>query len=130
MLNGGTFADFVVRIRAGDEQAAADLVGRYEPAIRLEVRTRLGDRRLRRVLDSLDLCQSVLRSFFARAAAGQYDLERPEDLVNLLLRMAQNKVIDQARRRQSRAEVEGVGAAPDDLDRVADEAAVPDRVVA
>src|SRR5262245_2780646 len=97
MLNGGTFADFVVRIRAGDEQAAADLVGRYEPAIRLEVRTRLGDRRLRRVLDSMDICQSVLKSFFARAAAGEYDLERPDQLVRLLVAIARNKAAFQAR---------------------------------
>ena len=77
MVNGGTFADFVGRIRAGDEQAATDLVRRYEPMIRVMVRARLGDRRLRRVLDSMDVCQSVLASFFVRTAAGQYDLEGP-----------------------------------------------------
>jgi RNA polymerase sigma factor (sigma-70 family) len=101
MLNGGTFADFVGRIRAGDERAAADLVGRYEPVIRVVVRTRLGDRRLRRVLDSMDLCQSVLASFFTRAAAGQYDLERPEQLVRLLVAIARNKVAFQARRQRA-----------------------------
>jgi hypothetical protein len=36
------FAEFIHRIRQGDEQAAAELVRRYEPAIRLEVRMRLG----------------------------------------------------------------------------------------
>src|SRR5262245_24159122 len=101
MLNGGTFAEFVGRIRDGDEQAAADLVGRYEPASRLEVRARLGDRRLRRVLDSMDLCQSVLASFFARAAAGRYDLERPDQLVRLLVTIARNKVARQARRQRA-----------------------------
>src|SRR5262249_7307378 len=68
MIDGGTFADFVGRIRDGDEQAAADLVRRYEPIIRVVVRTRLGDRRLRRILDSMDICQSVLASLFVRAA--------------------------------------------------------------
>src|SRR6516165_10749310 len=101
MLNGGSFAEFVGRVRAGDEQAAADLVGRYAPAIRLEVRARLGDRRLRRVLDSMDLCQSVLKSFFARAAAGQYDLGRPDQLVRLLVSIARNKVACQARRQRA-----------------------------
>ena len=81
MADDNTFADFLRRVRAGDEQAAAELVSRYESAVRVEVRMRLADSRLRRVLDSMDLCQSVLASFFVRAAAGQYDLERPEQLV-------------------------------------------------
>src|SRR5215813_3804557 len=101
MINGGTFADFVGLIRAGDEQAAADLVRRYEPIIRVVVRTRLGDRRLRRILDSMDICQSVLASFFVRAAAGQYDLEQPERLVGLLVTLARNKVALQARRQRA-----------------------------
>ena len=29
---------------------------------------------LRAVLDSMDICQSVLKSFFLRAAAGQFDI--------------------------------------------------------
>ena len=85
-----TFAEFVQRIRAGDERAAADLVQRYESAIRMEVRLRLSDRRLRRAFDSTDICQSVLASFFVRAASGQYDLQKPEQLIRLLIGMARN----------------------------------------
>src|SRR5262249_31119183 len=44
------------------------------------------------------LCQSVLASFFVRAAAGQYDLEQPDQLVRLLVAIARNKVAYQARR--------------------------------
>src|SRR5262249_54082325 len=87
---------------AGDEQAAAELVRRYESAIRVEVRMRLADSRLRRVFDSMDLCQSVLASFFVRAAAGQYDLDRPQQLVRLLVTIARNKVAYQARRHHAR----------------------------
>jgi RNA polymerase sigma-70 factor (ECF subfamily) len=101
MADDNNFADFLRRIRAGDEQAAAELVRRYESAVRVEVRMRLADSRLRRVLDSMDLCQSVLASFFVRAAAGQYDLERPEQLVRLLVTIARNKVANQARRQQA-----------------------------
>jgi RNA polymerase sigma-70 factor (ECF subfamily) len=101
MADDSTFADFLSRVRAGDEQAAAELVRRYESAIRVEVRMRLFDSRLRRVLDSMDLCQSVLASFFLRAAAGQYDLERPEQLVRLLVTIARNKVAYQARRQRA-----------------------------
>ena len=62
------YADFIRRIRAGDAQAAEEVVRRFEREIRLEVRTclRLRDARLRRVFDSMDVCQSVLGSFFVR----------------------------------------------------------------
>jgi RNA polymerase sigma-70 factor (ECF subfamily) len=49
----------------------------------------------------MDVCQSVLASFFVRAAAGQYDLERPEQLVQLLVAIARNKVAHQARRHRA-----------------------------
>jgi RNA polymerase sigma-70 factor (ECF subfamily) len=102
MADDSTFAEFLRRVRAGDEQAAAELVRRYESAVRVEVRMRLADSRLRRVVDSMDLCQSVLASFFVRAAAGQYQPERPEQLVRLLVTIARNKVAYQARRQQAR----------------------------
>ena len=91
MSEPNTFTDFIRRVRAGDAQAAAELVRRYEPLIRREVRLRLEDRRLARAFDSMDVCQSVLASFFVRTAAGQYDLEEPGQLVKLLARMARNK---------------------------------------
>ena len=88
MREDASFAEFLGRIRAGDEQAAAELVRRYEPAIRTEIRMRFNDPRMRHVVDSMDVCQSVLGSFFLRAASGQYDLERPEQLVRLLVIIA------------------------------------------
>jgi RNA polymerase sigma-70 factor (ECF subfamily) len=114
-----SFLDFVRRIRAGDPQAAAELLRQYEPAVRLEVRLRLRDGRLRRLVDSLDVCQSVLGSFFIRAAAGQYDLEQPEQVLRLLVKMARHKVADLARaqRRQCRdvGRVEGLTATHEEL---------------
>jgi RNA polymerase sigma-70 factor (ECF subfamily) len=92
------FAMLVRRVRAGEEEAAAELVRRFEPTIRRVVRLRLADSRLRRQLDSMDICQSVLASFFVRAALGQYELQRPEELLKLLTVMARNKVVDQARK--------------------------------
>ena len=97
MSEQADFTAFIRRIRAGDEQAARELVERYEPVIRREVRLRMHDARLRRRFDSMDICQSVLGSFFVRAAAGDYDLDRPEQLLNLLVAMAQNKLAFQAR---------------------------------
>jgi RNA polymerase sigma factor (sigma-70 family) len=90
------FCDLIRQIRAGDPQAAAELVRQYEPTIRMVVRRRLADPALRRLLDSMDVCQSVLASFFVRVASGQYDLERPEQLLKLLATMARNKVANAA----------------------------------
>jgi RNA polymerase sigma-70 factor (ECF subfamily) len=88
----------VARLRQGDERAATELVQTYEPAIRRAVRFRLGSTHMRTVLDSMDICQSVLKSFFVRAASGQYELHQPEDLQKLLTAMARNKLKQQVRR--------------------------------
>jgi RNA polymerase sigma-70 factor (ECF subfamily) len=96
-----SFNDFLRRIRAGEESAAAELVQRYEPALRMEVRLRLGDPKLRRLLEPADICQSVLGSFFVRAASGQFELSSRESLLALLLAMARNKVAIQARRQHA-----------------------------
>lgn len=87
-----SFAEFVRRIRSGDQDAAVELVRRYEPAIRLEVRRRLHDPSLFPLFESLDICQSVLASFFVRAAVGQFDLDAPGQLLGLLTAMARNKL--------------------------------------
>ena len=62
-------AELIGRVRDGDARAAEELVRRYEPLIRREVRFRLHDSRLRRVFDSMDVCQPVLASFFLISAA-------------------------------------------------------------
>src|SRR5262245_50908803 len=92
------FADLLRRVRAGDADAAAELVRRYEPMIQLEVRMGLRDTRLQSAFDPADVCQSVLASFFVRAASGQYDLSSPQELTGLLVRRARNKLASQARR--------------------------------
>jgi RNA polymerase sigma-70 factor (ECF subfamily) len=98
MAGDSSFLDLIRRVRAGDPDAAEVLVRRYEPAVRRAVRLQLRDERLRRVLDSTDICQSVLASFFVRAAVGQYDLDEPAQLLNLLLAMARHKLASQARK--------------------------------
>ena len=100
------FAGFMDRIRRGDASAAEELVRRYEPLIRREVRFQLRDRRLSRLFDSMDVCQSVMASFFIRAAAGQFDLRNRPQLVSLLVEMAQHKLASAARRQyQQRRDV-------------------------
>jgi len=125
------FQVLLQRIRAGDGDAAAELVRQYEPEIRRMVRVRLTDARLCRVLDSMDIVQSVMGNFFARVALGQFHFDQPEEVLRLLVTMARNKLNDHvrrqhARRRDNRRE-EG---APDALEGVADSVATPSRVVA
>jgi RNA polymerase sigma-70 factor (ECF subfamily) len=132
MASPASFDDFMRRVRAGDEQAAVELVRQFEPLIRREVHYQLRDRRLYRLFDSMDICQSVLASFFVRSAAGQYDLDKPEQLVKLLVSMAQNKLASAARkhhrqRRDSRREAPGgLG----ELDQVSDRSLSPSDLVA
>jgi DNA-directed RNA polymerase specialized sigma24 family protein len=97
MDEGNSFLELIKRVRAADPAAAVELVRRYEPAIRRMVRLQMRDPRMRRILDSMDVCQSVLASFFLRAATGQYDLNEPAQLLRLLAVMTRNKVASQAR---------------------------------
>jgi RNA polymerase sigma factor (sigma-70 family) len=119
------------RVRAGDQQAATELVRQYESLIRREVRLHLEDRRLYRLFDSMDVCQSVLGSFFLRAAAGQYDLERPEQLVKLLVTMTRNKLASAARNqhRQRRDQRRAAPGGQEQLAFLSDPNPGPDSVV-
>jgi DNA-directed RNA polymerase specialized sigma24 family protein len=96
MSEAEEFRELIRRVQAGDAQASADLVRCYAPAVRLAVHVRLTSPGLRRVLDSQDICQSVLASFFVRAVSGQYRLETPEQLVKLLTIMARRKLVNEA----------------------------------
>jgi RNA polymerase sigma-70 factor (ECF subfamily) len=101
MGEGMAFAEFIRRVRAGDDRAARELVERYEPVIRREVRVRLRDPRLYSRFEPADVCQSVMASFFVRAAAGQFELERPDELLRLLVIMTRRKLSNQARRHRA-----------------------------
>jgi RNA polymerase sigma-70 factor (ECF subfamily) len=100
MSTDNPFHELIRRVRAGEEDAATELVRRYETHIRRAVRIRL-DPRLERVFDSMDICQSVLASFFVRAALGQYELDTPEQLLRLLATMARNKLSNQANKHKA-----------------------------
>jgi RNA polymerase sigma factor (sigma-70 family) len=97
MADEPTFQDLMDRLRSGDDEAAAELVRRYEPTLRRVARIRLVDTRLQRLFDSMDICQSVFGSFFVRAALGQYELETPGQVLRLLLSMTRKKLTDHVR---------------------------------
>jgi RNA polymerase sigma factor (sigma-70 family) len=113
MSPDASFDELIGRVRGGDEQAATRLVQDFEPVIRRVLRARLRNAGGRREFESMDICQSVLGTFFVRVAAGQYDLKQPDDLIKLLLTMTRNKVAEKMRRqhrlrRDSRRTVGGV----------------------
>lgn len=120
-----SFPDFIQRIRSGDEDAARELVRQNESVIRREVRFHLVDNRLRRMFDSMDVCQSVLASFFVRCAAGQYELEHPAQLVKLLITMVRNKLISAARRQRAQRRDHRRVAGGAELDQVASAGPTP-----
>src|SRR5690242_11722789 len=88
---------FLARIQAGDEDAARELLCRYEAQVRLVVRRQL-PKLLRSRFDSLDFLQSVWGSFFRRMRSASSEFEDPQYLVAFLARSARNKVIDEYRR--------------------------------
>ncbi|HEV3164699.1 MAG TPA: sigma-70 family RNA polymerase sigma factor [Isosphaeraceae bacterium] len=94
---GGQLREFLARIRAGDEEAARELLIRYEAQVRLVVRRQL-PKLLRSRFDSLDFLQSVWGSFFRRMRSSTSEFEDPQYLVAFLARSARNKVIDEYRR--------------------------------
>ncbi len=131
MATGDRFRALLRRLRDGNTDAATELVQQYEPAIRRMIRGQLNNNRLGRLVDSADVCQSVLANFFVRFGAGQFELEEPQQLLQLLLTMARHRLVDLARKQQAarrdqrRLEADGQAA----LEAVGDEA-TPSRIVA
>ena len=127
-----TFIDLVRRACDRDEGAAAELVRRFEPELRRVIRFQLTDPGLRRLLDSLDVCQSVLAAFFAQLHGGELRLTQPRQAAGLLALMARHKVIDWAR--QQRAVRRGGGAEAASVlipgEQAPDPAPGPDDIVA
>jgi RNA polymerase sigma-70 factor, ECF subfamily len=84
------FTDLLARLRAGDQQAAADLFQRYARRMIGLARRHL-DGQLRRKVDPEDVMQSVFKSFFHRHAAGAFALENWDSLWALLVTITLRK---------------------------------------
>ncbi len=97
----GDIRELLARIKNGDEEAARELLSRYESKVRLVVRRQL-PRLLRSRFDSIDFLQSVWGSFFHRIQTGPNDLNEEENLIAFLAWAARNKVIDEYRRAATR----------------------------
>lgn len=89
------FANLMQRLREGSEDAARELLDRYGEHVIRAVRKRL-HKSLRARFDSQDFTQAVWASFFeSRDRLSRWD--RPEDLVALLVQIANHKVADGCR---------------------------------
>jgi RNA polymerase sigma-70 factor (ECF subfamily) len=79
----------------------------------------------------MDICQSVFASFFVRAALGQYELDRPEKLLKLLVDMSRKKLIDRAREEgAARRDYRRTGQREHDVGELAATEPTPSREVA
>jgi RNA polymerase sigma-70 factor (ECF subfamily) len=133
VLSDEAFHELMVRVQAGDADAAAELIQKFEPEIRLEVRVRLRvqDARMRRLLDSLDITQSVLASFFAGVALGRFTPKHPKQLLGLLVTMTRNKLLTQVRdQRRQRRDIRRVQSLDAEAHNVAASGESPSQLVA
>jgi len=104
-----SFAQIEVMLRAGDQDAAAEVNRRFNTRLIALADARLGAR-LRRKEDPEDVVQSVLRTFFIRQRSGKYDLANWNSLWNLLTVITKRKCLNRvkyylAKRRNIRVEV-------------------------
>jgi RNA polymerase sigma-70 factor (ECF subfamily) len=104
------------RFRGGQPDAATELYLRYAARLRAlasgQVAPDLAPR-----LDPDDIVQSVFRTFFRRAAQGQYDVPEGEDLWKLFMIIALHKIrsaatFHRAAKRDVRATATGLPDAP------------------
>jgi DNA-directed RNA polymerase specialized sigma24 family protein len=60
------FQKFLEILRSGDEEAVGRLLADFDPFLRRAIRLRLFNRRARRVVDTADILQSLLKDFLDR----------------------------------------------------------------
>lgn len=93
-----SFPRMMLLVKQGDQEAATRLVKQFEPKIHMAIRRLLMAKHLRREIDAHDISQVVLATFFVRNLAMRFKLKSPDQLARLLVRMAKNKVRDEARK--------------------------------
>jgi RNA polymerase sigma-70 factor (ECF subfamily) len=78
-----SFAELEARLKAGDQDAASEVFGRFAERLIALARSKLGARFARKE-DPSDVVQSVYGSFFSRYRSGQFDLANWDSLWSLL----------------------------------------------
>ena len=84
------------QFRAGDESAARELFARYARRLSALAERHLSER-LRTRIDSEDVVQSVLLTFFKRSARGEFQIDSTAQIWQLLSRITLQRVRAKAR---------------------------------
>lgn len=91
------FRDLMKRVANGSEQAASEVVARFNDVLRRAIR-RAMSRPLRHMFDSADFAQVTWLSFFAHAERAAR-LHRPQQLLGYLIRIAKRNIATKVRDR-------------------------------
>ena len=78
-----SFVELMTRLRAGSDEAAAEIFERFAGRLIALARSRM-DPQMRQKVDPEDVIQSVYQSFFERQARGEFDLHSWDSLWGLL----------------------------------------------
>src|SRR5438552_7748541 len=86
-----TDASLLRRFRSGEDDAATELYRRYAARL-LDLAAAKASPDLKRRVDPEDIVQSVFRTFFRRAALGEYEVPDGDELWKLFLVIGLNKI--------------------------------------
>jgi DNA-directed RNA polymerase specialized sigma24 family protein len=92
--------EFFAALRSGDPQTVEPLLNRLDPSLRRIIRSRLKDARLRRVADTNDIFQSLLKDFLFQKESQQSPSESSAGMYAYLAAAAYYKI--QAKLRKER----------------------------
>jgi RNA polymerase sigma factor (sigma-70 family) len=125
------FSDFFRALQQREPQAYEQLVELCGSDIRAVIRCWLTEGQLRRVVDSVDVWQSILVKFDQCVQNGQFQAETLEQLRNFLRTLARNRLRDLLRREQATRRQPSPGPHRHlDLTQVADTGSSPSQHVA
>lgn len=88
--------ELLLRMKAGDRDAAAEFLMRYHSRIRRRIRGKLGPH-IRRLFDSLDILSTIGRRLDLYVMSGRLQAASEAQLWNLLFKLADNAMVDKAR---------------------------------
>lgn len=97
MVAAQEFRQLLEGVRQGNAEAFSRLVELYGPAIRREVRFRVLEGNVGRLVEESDILQSVMLRLWVGLCAGEFELDSPDALRHLLAAMTRNRIVDIAR---------------------------------
>ena len=95
-MREATVDELLIRMRAGERDAAGEFITRFGPRLRARLRFRLSQS-MRRVFDSQDVLSTVARRLDACVRAGAITAATPEQLWSLVLTIARHSLAEKGR---------------------------------